>query len=625
MCGICGILTFGKKPISKEAVASMTRTLRHRGPDDFGVEILGAIGLGQTRLSIIDLSEAGHQPMFSDDGNLALVFNGEIYNFLELKSQLQRVGVSFRGRSDTEVILKAYQQWGTDAFTKLNGMFAVAIWNKRNQTLCLARDRFGIKPLNYSICKNGFIFGSEIKAILASGEIDRQVDWVSLQEYLYHGFTLAPRTMFDGIRKLQPGHFMTVTRDGIEKKEAYWTLADPEPVEDDLETATDRVRSLLDQAVQRHLISDVPVGIFLSGGIDSGSITALASKHYGKKLKTFSVGFDFDRGINELPLARSVADHCGTEHHELHVSGKGISNTIETLVRCHDEPFGESANIPLYLLCEQIKGSIKVVLQGDGGDEIFAGYPWRYSLVEHPLFWRAFSMMASPISRFLPKNERWYRLHRLLRIAGEPIRSRKLLAMLTRYISMAEPPTDVLSADVLLQIKDSHPFSRYHELDRQLGHLGASEQLLRTDCAISLPDQYLEKVDKSTMAHGVEVRVPFLDAELTSYAMGLPIKWKCQRGEKKWILRRAMRGITPDRVLDGKKKGFGVPLSYWLRGPLAGYMRSVLLDSTIVRGGILNEKVIDKYMSEHIEGTRDRGIFLYRLINLALWHNFYLS
>jgi len=623
MCGICGILTFGKEPVSREVVASMTETLRHRGPDDFGVEILDTIGLGQTRLSIIDLSEAGHQPMFSDDGEIALVFNGEIYNFLELKSELKRMGVAFRGRSDTEVILKAYQKWGTGAFAKFNGMFAVAIWNKRNQTLCLARDRFGIKPLNYSFCKNGFIFGSEIKAILASGEIDRQVDWVSLQEYLFHGFTLTPRTMFEGIRRLRPGHFMTVTHEGIKKEEAYWTLADPEPIEDDLETATDRVRSLLDQAVQRHLISDVPVGIFLSGGIDSGSITALASKHYGKKLKTFSVGFDFDRGINELPLARSVAEHCGTEHHELHVAGKGISSTIETLVRCHDEPFGDAANIPLYLLCEQIKGSVKVVLQGDGGDEIFAGYPWRYTLVKHPLFWKMVSMMASPLSQLMPHNERRHRMRRLIRIAGEPVEARRMALMLARHNSMDEPPTDVLSSNALLQIKGSDPFVRYFEIAKQLEHLDPAERLLRTDSAVSLPDQYLEKVDKSTMAHGIEVRVPFLDAELTSYAMGLPMKWKCRRGEKKWILRRAMRGIVPDRVLDGKKLGFGVPESYWLREPLADYMRSVLSDPATTQWGIFNEQVVNKYMDEHTSGVRNRGILLYRLLNLALWHKFY--
>jgi len=625
MCGICGVFSFDKEPVSREVVAAMTNTLRHRGPDDLGVEVLGPVGLGQTRLSIIDLSDAGHQPMFSDDRNIALVFNGEIYNFPDLKSQLQGIGVSFRGRSDTEVILKAYQHWGADAFAKFNGMFAIAIWNKKNQTLCLVRDRFGIKPLNYSVCKNTFVFGSEIKAILAAGKIDRRIDWVSLHEYLYHGFTIAPRTMFEGIRRLQPGHFMTVTREGIKKEEAYWTLADPKPVEDDLETATDRVRNLLDQAIQRHLISDVPVGVFLSGGIDSGSITALASKHYGNKLRTFSVGFDFDRGVSELPLARSVAKQFGTDHHELHVEGKSVSNTIETLVRCHDEPFGDAANIPLFLLCEKIKGDVKVVLQGDGGDEIFAGYPWRYSLVEHPVLWRMVSMLASPLNQLMPRDERWYRMRRLIRIAGEPIAARRMALMLARNVSMEEPPTGILSSDALSKVKDSDPFEHYYELAKLLGHLNPAEQLLRNDCAISLPDQYLEKVDKSTMAHGIEVRVPFLDTELTRYAMGLPMKWKCQRGEKKWILRRAMRGIVPDRVLDGKKSGFGVPESYWLKEPLADYMRSVLTDPTTVEWNVFDERTLAKYMDEHTSGIRNRGILLYRLLNLSLWHNFYLS
>lgn len=620
MCGICGILSLDQQPVCGDTLESMTQTLRHRGPDDLGTEVLNGVGLGHTRLSIVDLTQAGHQPMFSEDGTFAIVYNGEVYNFLELKNRLEGLGVKFRGRSDTEVILKAYQQWGVGLFSMLNGMFAIAIWDAKSRSLCLARDRFGIKPLYYAVRGKTLFFGSEIKAILASEEIDRQIDWVSLHEYLFHGFTLAPRTMFRGISKLMPGHYMLVSKDGVKQDRVYWSLADPKPVEEDLEIATDRVKTLFDKAIQRHLISDVPVGVFLSGGIDSGSITALASKHYGKKLSTFSVGFDFDRGASELPLAKFVAEQCGTEHHELHVAGKDIAETIETLAVCHDEPFADAANIPLYLLCEELKGSVKVVLQGDGGDEIFAGYPWKYSLVQHPSFWRMISSLILPISRLMPQNEKSRRLRRLMHIASESNAAQKLAMMLARDNTKDEPPTEVLSENALRQISGSNPFSRYLELADELSHLEPADCLLRSDCAVSLPNQFLEKVDKSTMAHGIEVRVPFLDSDLTNYALGLPWKWKYRNGEKKWIFRRAMRGTTPDRILDGRKRGFGVPRSDWLRGPLAEYMRSVLLDPGVSHWGILDERVISRYVNEHTSGRRDRGILLYRLLNFALWN-----
>ncbi|HEV2149057.1 MAG TPA: asparagine synthase (glutamine-hydrolyzing), partial [Longimicrobiaceae bacterium] len=386
MCGICGVAERSGRAADEPLALEMTSRLAHRGPDDRGVAVRGGVALGQTRLSIIDLSEAGHQPMSSPDGQVTLVYNGEVYNFRELRARLESQGAAFRGRSDTEVVLAAYLAWGLDALPLLDGMFALAVWDGRNGELHLARDRFGIKPLYYRAEGGSLAFASEIKAILAGGA-PREVDWEGLHEYLWYGNALGENTLFHGIRRVPPGHRLTWGPDGL-RVAPFWLLEDVPPVADDVETATAGVRERLEGAVRSHLVSDVPVGVFLSGGIDSSAITAFASRHHGGRLKTFSVGFDFDRGVNELPRARRVAQHFGTDHRELHVAGADIRGVVERLVRCHDEPFGDAANIPLYLLCEQLGGEVKVVLQGDGGDELFAGYR-RYEILARERSWRA--------------------------------------------------------------------------------------------------------------------------------------------------------------------------------------------------------------------------------------------
>ena len=602
-------------------VWAMTRTLRHRGPDDEGVCVLGCTGLGHTRLSILDLSHAGHQPMKTEDGAVTLVYNGEVYNFVELRRRLEAVGVRFRSRSDTEVVLQAFVHWGPDSFAMLNGMFAIAVWNDSSHTLHLARDRFGIKPLYYFSSPAGLVFGSEIKALLASGRVHPQIDWQALHEYLYYGNALGAGTLFHSVRRLLPGHYLRFDRNGIVTS-AYWSVEDVRPVSHDIATATETTRRLFAEAVTTHLVSDVPVGIFLSGGIDSSAITAVASSRYHKRLQTFSVGFDFDDSAGELPKAKAVAELFGTDHHELHIAGADMPTVIEGLVRCHDEPFGDAANVPLYLLCEQIKGSIKVVLQGDGGDEMFGGYR-RYNVMAFERLWRLVASTALSLARLGPRTPAYYRVRRFFKAMVESDAGMRAALLLTSE-SLEPPPTRVLSSDVRRVVQRFDPFARYRELTKRLQDLDAVQRLLYTDSAILLPDTFLEKVDRATMAHSIEVRVPFLDAHLSTYAMGLPSDMKVRHGQKKWIFRRAMRGVVPDAILDSPKHGFSVPVDDWLRGPLAGYVRSVLLDQSTLDSGLFDPDAVKTVIHRHVIGRKNDGALLYRLLNLALWHHAYV-
>ncbi len=622
MCGICGIVDYARPNVDPALVWAMTRTLDHRGPDDRGVQIIGPAGLGHTRLTILDLTSAGHQPMQTQDGRVTLVYNGEIYNFPQLRRTLEREGVTFRSRSDTEVVLQAYLRWGIDCFAMFNGMFALALWDAPSQTLHLARDRFGIKPLYYRASGSGIVFGSEIKAIIAAGRLRREMNWHALHEFMYYGNALGTHTLFEGIVKLLPGHRLTLNRNGLSTS-AYWSLDDLHPVTDGLEVATETLRQRLSDAVTAHLLSDVPVGVFLSGGIDSSAITVLASQRYGGRLKTFSVGFDFDDRDSELPKAKSLAKRFATEHHELYVAGACMPATIERLIACHDEPFSDAANIPLFLLCEQLKGSVKVVLQGDGGDEMFGGYR-RYAVVSHERSWQWASRAALVLSSIAPRGPTYHRAARFFQAMVHSDPAMRFALLLTPE-TLASPPTRLLSADIRHKIEPFDPFARYRELSDRLRHLDAVQRLMYTDACILLPDTFLEKVDKSTMAHGIEVRVPFLDAELSSYAMGLPSQLKVRRGQKKWILRRALRGLVPDAILDGRKVGFGVPVDQWLRAPLAEYLRSVVLDHSIIRSGLLDQRAVEHALGQHLAGRANDGALLYKVLNLALWYGFYMG
>lgn len=616
MCGITGILNLDGRPVSGATVGEMVRTISHRGPDDSGVWTNGPVGLGHARLSIIDLSPAGHQPMSTPDDRETIVFNGEVFNFPAIRQRLACEGVAFRSTSDTEVILHAYARWGADVFAQLHGMFALAIWDSKARQLHLVRDRFGIKPLYYCADERRIAFGSEIKDVLAAGDVAKSIDDAALHEYLYYGNPLRSRTIYRDVREVLPGHYLTIDNGRISET-TYWRVEETPVVHDDLETATRQVRERLDRAVKVHLISDVPVGVFLSGGIDSSAMTALASRHYNGKLRTYSCGFDFDRGSNELPKARRVAELFGTEHRELHIEGAALVDTIEKLVQAHDEPFGDCADIPLYLLCEKLRGEAKVILQGDGGDEIFAGYR-RYNVLSHERLWRTVARLAPALMSVVPRRPAYYRAVRFFQAMAATDPATRLALFMTME-SREDPPTRLLSPELRPRVERHDPFKSYRAACERLSHLDPVQQSLYADTMLLLPDQFLEKVDKATMAHGIEVRVPFLDTELSDYALGLPAHMKVRRGQKKFILRRALRGIVPDDILDAPKTGFEVPYSHWLRTSLAGYARTVLLDGGGPAGVLFDRPAVEKTLKEHIDGGRNHGFILWKLLNLALW------
>jgi asparagine synthase (glutamine-hydrolysing) len=624
MCGISGLVNFGSGGASRSAVEAMIGCLCHRGPDNIGVNVCGPAGFGHARLSIIDLSERGNQPMTTPDDRYVLTYNGEVYNYRSLRDQLAAEGASFQSGSDSEVVLQALIHWGERALPRLHGMFAFAFWDRREQRLLLARDRFGIKPLYYRVDGSGpaarIVFGSEIKAVLAA-DVPREIEPQALSEFMWYGNALGQRTIYRGIHRLLPGHTLSFSAKGVETR-AYWSVNDPPEISVSAKEAVEEIRARLDRAVIEHLESDVPVGVFLSGGIDSSAMTAFASRHYRGKLHTYSVGFDFLGHANELPAARRISEHFGTEHHELHIAGGNMPSVIERLVSAHDEPFGDAANIPLYLLCEQLKGQVKVVLQGDGGDEMFAGYR-RYPMLAAAYgvpgaarVAHALTNLAGPV---LSPSRR-----RFARALFEPDPARRMALLLTQESEEA-PPTDLLGPELRRATASCDPFLRYREMHQRLRGFDAVQEMLRTDAAILLPDTFLEKVDKSTMAHGIEIRVPFLDAELSSYAMSLPASLKTRGGTTKWILREALRGIVPDWVLDAPKVGFGVPYETWLRTSLAGYLRETVTDESIVRAGLFDQPVLAKRIDEHVSGQRNHGFTLWKAMHLALWHNRFLN
>lgn len=621
MCGICGYFGFADASGQDGTISRMTSSLHHRGPDDSGVFWDDPVALGHTRLSIIDLSQNGHQPMLTQDGSLALVYNGEIYNFQQLKKELEREGCRFKGHSDTEVVLQAYCLWGKAAFPRFDGMFALAVWDCSAKKLTLARDRFGIKPLYYYSHNGIVVFGSEIKALLASGRVPREMDLQGFHEYLYYGAALGTSTLFKGIQKLLPGHFLEVESGRIVSAR-FADHSALEPKDIGPAEAIPELRQKLERAVGSHLVSDVPVGVFLSGGVDSSTITALASRHYQGRLKTYSVGFDFDQGVNELPKARLVADHFGAEHHELHIAARNVTSVIERLVRSHDEPFGDAADIPLFLLCEELKGSVKVVLQGDGGDEIFAGYR-RYNVLSQEMAWHQLGRIGTPLGRLLPKTPWSCRQLRFLAAVGHPDPDMRMALLMTEE-TIDSPPTRVLSRDLNQSLATYDPFSRYKDMYQRFKGHDPVQRMLLTDCNIILPDIFLEKVDKATMAHGIEVRVPLLDNDLCSYVIQLPSSVKVRCGQKKWLLRQAMQGVVPESILNGRKTGFSVPYSYWLRKPLAPFLKEVLLDKVTTSSGIFDGVFLENCIEEHISGKRNNGYLLYKLLNFCLWRRFYL-
>lgn len=623
MCGICGL--YGLESIDHLGltIRRMTQTIAHRGPDGEGIFVGEGVALGHRRLSIIDLSSTGAQPMTL--GPATVVYNGESYNFPTLRTELEGLGHAFRGHSDTEVLLHAYEEWGLAGLERLEGLFAFALWDSARRRLILMRDRLGIKPLYYAWQDGRLVFGSEIKAVLAGG-IERGVDEQALVEFLWYGNAFEDRTIYRSVRALQPGWRLILEEGQAPRLESWWTaetwLAHPRP-EASRRDATVAVREAVDAAVARQLVSDVPVGLFLSGGVDSSSIAASAAIASGRRLASFSVAFDYDRGVNELPKARRVAQTLGLDHHELQVHGDALEEVISALVQAHDEPFADAANIPLFLLARELRGTIKVVLQGDGGDEMFAGYR-RYSILRAAAFWRMWPRALESMLRALSSG-RGARLARMGAAAGNADPALRMALLLT-VETLRDPPTAMLTDAARRRLETvTDPFAAYRRCASRFAHVDPVQQMLLTDITLQLPSQFLTKVDRATMAHGIEARVPLLDEGVASLAIGLPVALKVRGRQNKIVLRDAMRNRLPADILDGPKTGFGVPYEEWLRGALHGFAHDAILQSSFVERFGFDRTRLSTALAEHRSRRHDRGFLIWKLLQLALWSRQYLS
>jgi asparagine synthase (glutamine-hydrolysing) len=581
-------------------------------------------------------------------GPATIVYNGESYNFRELRRELERDGRIFVGGSDTEVLLHAYDAWGLDGLSRLEGIFSFALWDSRRRRLVLMRDRLGVKPLFYAWSGEQLAFGSEIKAVLAGLDIDRSIDDQALSEYLWYGNAFEDRTIYRNVRALEPGHQLIVEEgdariiyrniralepghqlivdDDGARINAWWRIEQwlPEsPPRLDAGEAASSVRDIVDRAVARQLMSDVPVGIFLSGGVDSSSISASAALASKRQLSSYSVGFDFVDGVQELDNASRIANKLGLDHHELHISGGALDEVIMALVRAHDEPFGDAANIPLYLLGQELGGSIKVVLQGDGGDEMFAGYR-RYAVLRHATFWRLWSRAIEYGFNAIPGRS-GARFARFAAAAGHRDPAMRMALLLTME-SLRDPPTAMLTEEARESLeRNTDPFAAYRRCASRFADAEPVQQMLLTDISLQLPSQFLTKVDRATMANGIEARVPLLDEQIASFAVGLPTSLKVRGTEKKIVLREAMRGRLPNDILDGPKTGFGVPYSEWLRSSLYDFARAAVLDARFLERFRLDRTSLENTFDVHRSGRRDRGFLLWKMLQLSLWSREYLS
>lgn len=611
MCGICGYID--SAGISREILERMTSMLEHRGPDSNGVEIIGNTGLGHTRLSILDLSANGHQPMYSADRTYCISYNGEFYNFAEYREQLVKQGVRFRSHSDTEVILHLYEKEGIDFLAHIRGMFAMAIWDGRRNELVLARDRVGIKPLYYFHDSGRFAFASEIKSLLAHPAVSREIDREALELYFRLGYIPDDLSVFQGIRKLKPGHTLVFRNNEVSIRR-FWDLPKPEAVNAgwDSNEAANHLSQLLEESVRLRLVADVPVGVFLSGGTDSSLIATLATEQASDKLKTFSIGFTEQR-YNELPYAREVAQHIGSEHHEFVVSMDHM-DTVAELAWYFDEPFADPSLLPTYLVSRQARQHVKVVLSGDGGDELFGGYNW-YSWV---LSQQRLQSTPTAIRRFVSAMARalpW-------RFKGKHFLSTLELGEFDTFLER----TAVCYGDQINYIlKDSG--SKYiDETYREFFEMAGSDTLARmsrTDFFWYLPEDILTKIDRASMAVSLEARVPILDHKVCEFAFQLDSSHKIAGTERKSILRKVARDRLPSGFDFNRKQGFVIPLDEWMRGELGNRLEA-MLGSAETRD-IINVEGVRSLLKRHRDRRHDHSKQLWSTFMFCQWSEKFLG
>jgi len=625
---VCGIAGFVDSPLvlspfpqerNRSLVHQMCEVIRHRGPDDEGLLVDDGVALGMRRLSIIDLSN-GHQPIHNEDGTVWIVFNGEIYNFGELRGELEAAGHRFYTATDTEVIVHAYEEWGRAAVIRLRGMFGLAIWDRRTRTLLVARDRIGIKPLYYAEAGGRLYFGSEMKSLLCAPDVGRDLSIDALDHYLSFLYTPRDASIFESVKKLPPGHLLTWTA-GRLRIEPYWRPS-VEEVSDVSETeAADGLRQVLGDAVRSHLVSDVPLGAFLSGGVDSSLVVGLMAECSGAPVKTFSIGFD-EPAFDELEHARRVARHFGTEHHELVVRPDAMA-ILDAVVAHFDEPFADSSAIPTWYVSEMARRHVTVVLSGDGGDELFGGYD-RYLPDGRVVAFDRYSpavvrRMAGMTARRMPHGARG---KNFLRHVARDDRGRYIDAI--RLFSADEKP-DLLTADASSRRTGTDPEQRLARHFERYGQLPWASQMMRVDMETYLPEDVLTKVDRMSMAHSIESRVPLLDNLVIEFASRLPSAMKIKNGRRKHILKEVAATLLPRDLLDRRKQGFGIPLDVWFRGNIRELFTDTLLSSTALGRGYFQPAFVRRLVDEHTSGKRDHSLRLWQLVVFERWHQQYVD
>ncbi len=618
MCGIVGIMSLSGAPLDQETLQRMLETLVHRGPDDEGIYIGDGIGLGHRRLSVIDLV-SGHQPLGNREKTIWITYNGEIYNYVELRRQLVGLGHQFVTESDTEVIVHAYEQFGEECPKYLEGMFAFALWDSRRRQLFLARDRVGKKPLFYYNGGDIFAFASEVKALFRHPEISCEILASDLPHYFTFGYSPSSNTFYRGILELPAAHVLIVDASGRMQLRRYWDLdfSRPPGKEPPVEEAAARIRDLLTEAVRKRLVADVPLGVFLSGGIDSSIVVGLMSQLMQKPVKTFSIGFAGDKTFDETSYARLVASHFKTDHTEFIVEPKAI-DLIEPLVWHHDGPFGDSSAIPTYIVAQLTRGHVTVALNGDGGDELFAGYlRFHATLLADRIPSALLQQLDKTLSKFPePTNyHNWLRRsQRFLRCSSYPFFDR-----FSNWISFFNDDLSLLLKPEVFGELANMGISYPPELVDRTACFSQLSKLLYVNMKTYLYSDLLVKMDRTTMAHGLEARSPFLDQDLMEYMATLPDWMKLRWGVKKYILRRAFSGLIPVKILTRGKRGFGVPLGVWFRGKLRDYIHDLLLASDSKSKDYLQRDYVRQLVQEHMKGKRDHGHRLWALLTFEVW------
>ncbi len=638
MCGIAGFIGAASGIAGGDAGAiaeAMAASIAYRGPDDQGIWIDAETetALVHRRLSIIDLSAAGHQPMISANERYVISYNGEVYSFQPIAAELAARGHNFRGHSDTEVILESFAVNGIEATLKrMIGMFAIALWDRRDRTLTLMRDRLGIKPLYWAKFGNTFMFGSELKALRAHPGWTPRIDQSAVAAFMRHNYIPAPRTIYEGVHKLEPGTILTLPWRGEPKISRFWDAravardGSHSPIEGSDAELTEQLESLLKDAVGRRMIADVPLGAFLSGGVDSSTVVALMQAAKSGTVKSFSIGFDIP-GYNEAHHAAAVARHLGTDHTELTVTAKEALDVIPRLPEFYDEPFADSSQIPTYLVSAMTRKYVTVALSGDGGDELFAGYN-RYQLTQR--FWRSLSLMPRAVRRGAAaaitavRPDRWTQMLAALpsrlrppqagdkvHKAASVLRLDSADAVYRRLVSHWEP------SEIMPQAREPNSILDDPTLAKDFPDLLPRMQFL--DLVTYLPDDILTKVDRASMAVALEARVPLIDHRVVEFAWRLPENVKVRNGTSKWILRQVLYRHVPPELIERPKMGFGIPLGEWLRGPLRDWAETLLGEQRLREAGLLDTAMVRRYWQDHLDGRRNWQYLLWDVLMLEAW------